>query len=156
MADFKIQAQKAEQLKLELMALPEYTDILRKTMLIKATQGVILANKDKMENLKTENTRLEADIDKHKDEILKLLLKVEEQSGYTKMPLGDLGTAYLASSGESYDVINEKGVPSEFVNMRPQVDKKRLTAAIDSGVIDKKKASNWLKVIPAHKYVVIK
>lgn len=154
MIDFKVQAEKAEKLKQDLQALPQSAEICLNAGYIKGTQLKIMSTKKAIEKMHDDIKGWEKEITDRKERVQELLLEVEAQSGYTKMPLGDYGTAFLRNVSDSYEILNEDAIPEEYVEIVTvrKALKKKITADIKLGII---KSNNWLKIKPAYKSTVI-
>ena len=129
----------------------EYGPILKLVSSIKFLEKEIFEGQAEIGKAKEYIDIHRADIAFFKDRILDALLTLEAKTGYSKAP--DL--AHLTTTPESYEVTDESAVPEEFIKIETirKIDKKALNAAIKEGKVDRQ--SNWLKINPSKKTVVL-
>jgi hypothetical protein len=147
------QAKKEENDKINalLMQEPEYELIEKKILIIKALDNVMLENKKFIEEMQDAIKRHDAEKTTLKAQVMQLLLDIEAKTGYARAPR----LAHLTETVETYEVLDEKACPAEFYEetVSRKLVKKRLIDAVKDGKVSKK--SNWLKVNPSQKAVVI-
>lgn len=104
---------------------------------------------NKMQQMLTDSNNCVAE---EKEFIQRQLLVLETNTGFGRAP--DL--AHLMTVVEKYEVTDTDAVPKDYITTKitSSVDKKKLNQAIAEGKVDLK--SNWLKIIPGYKTVVLK
>lgn len=132
---------------------PEFGLIKKSYDHLVAIENSIAAQKEQIAKIQERIKETELGKQEAEEYLKELLLRVESNTGYARMPIDGV-TVYLREVAQKVEVTAPDAVPSEFIVHKPQVDKRKLNAAIEAGQIDL--TSNWLKVVPAYKTVCIK